>query len=74
MDINDFIKTDFGHVKLTLGDSIKCQHCGWDMSNRRSMSLASHISAIIGFVSLHEKREAGKPHPIFGKKLSDKTT
>ena len=66
MNINDYIKTDFGHVKLALGEHIKCHHCGMEMSNRRSMSLSAHISAIIGFVGMHKSCEPGVPHGIFG--------
>lgn len=66
MNINDYIQTDFGHVKLTLGEHIKCHHCGMEMSNRLSMSLAAHISAIIGFVGMHKDCKPGVPHGIFG--------
>lgn len=66
MNINDYIQTDFGHIKLTLGEHIKCHHCGMEMGNRHSMSLSGHISAIIGFVEMHKDCETGKPHPIFG--------
>lgn len=66
MNINNYIQTDFGHIKITLGDCIKCERCGMEMSNRRSMSLQAHITSIIGFVGMHKECGAGVPHPIFG--------
>ena len=66
MNINDYIKTDFGHIKLTIGDCMKCEYCGMEMSNRRSMSLQAHMTSIIGFIGMHKGCEPGVPHPIFG--------
>jgi len=66
MNLSDYIKTDFGHVKLNLASCIKCERCGMEMSVRRPMALQSHIMQVIGFVGMHKECVAGQPHPIFG--------
>ena len=67
MNINDFIRTDYGHIRLDIGSGVKCGHCGCEMSNRHPKSLQSHITELIGFVAMHRECEDGKPHPILGR-------
>ena len=67
MNINDFIKTEYGHIRLDIGNGVKCAHCGCEMSNRHPKSFQSHIMELIGFTSMHKDCVDGEPHSIFGK-------
>jgi hypothetical protein len=61
LNLNDYITTDHGHIKLDIGSCIRCGHCGMEMSVRHSYTLQAHVLQIIGFVGMHEKCQAGGP-------------